>query len=92
MAPGRDVLERTILDGVIRSGWISQLGVALDIPRGQLNACGLGCGGIWGVEVMVSFKGYKLLLGLCDLGGVRLQYVCVHSLDDDLGLGSGGQR
>lgn len=92
MAPRRNILEGTVFNGVIRSGWVAELCVALNVAGGKLHTCCLGCGWIGRVEVMAAFKRYKLLLCLCDLGGVGVQDVCVDGLNKDFGLGSRRQR
>ncbi len=81
LAEGRNIFERSILHGLVALGGVAQLGVALHVFGGQANTCGLGAGGVWGVQVVVPLEDHQLPLGLGDVGGEGLQHVTEHRLN-----------
>lgn len=81
LAEGRNIFERSILNGLIALGGVAQLGIALHGFGGQANTRGLGAGGVWGVHVVVPLEDHQLSLGLGDVGGEGLQHVTEHRLN-----------
>ena len=85
------LLVRPIRDRVLGGDNGLRLCVRLDRARETIHRRRLFGGRVRRVVIHVASEQHELLLGLCDLGGVRLEGARKHRLDADRNLSAGIQ-